>query len=81
MTTLATKQHILDAAGYIYNFDREVYFNRSAKKIFSVDFLEEHDGAKIERCIRESTDAREWRFYFNVPPSESVKRQIAEALG
>jgi hypothetical protein len=71
----------LDAGGYVYNFDREVYFNRSAKKIFSVDFLEEHDGAQIEQCIRESSDAREWRFYFNGAPSSSVKRQIVEALG
>ncbi len=36
MTSLATKQQLLDSAGNIYNFDREVYFNRSAKKIFSV---------------------------------------------
>jgi hypothetical protein len=38
MTTLATKQHLLDSGGYSYNIDRQVYFNRSAKKIFSVDF-------------------------------------------
>jgi hypothetical protein len=81
MTTLATKQHILDTAGYIYNFDREVYFNRSAKKIFSVAFLEDHEGPEIEQSINEKSDAREWRFYFNSPPSESVKRQVVESLG
>ncbi len=81
MTTLATKQHILDAAGYIYNFDREVYFNRSAKKIFSVDFIEDHDYTELEQSIQEDTDAREWRFYFNLEPPEYVKRQIAGALG
>jgi len=31
MTTLATKQNLLDAGGYVYNIDRQVYFNRSAK--------------------------------------------------
>jgi hypothetical protein len=81
MTTLATKQHILDAAGYDYNFDRQVYFNRSAKKIFSVEFLEDRDAAEIEQSIREETDARRWRFYFNVDPPESVKRQIESVLG
>ena len=81
MTTLATKQHLLDAAGYVYNFDRQVYFNRSAKKVFSVDFLEDHEGSEIEQSIQESTDAREWRFYFNQEPPESVKRQIASVLG
>jgi hypothetical protein len=81
MTTPATKQNILDTAGYVYFFDREVYINRSTKKIFSVDFIEDHDGKELERSIREDTDAREWKFYFNVPPSESVKRQIVGALG
>jgi hypothetical protein len=65
MTTLATKQHILDTAGYVYNIDHQVYFNRSTKKIFSVDFLEDHDGSEIEQRINEKTNAREWRFYFN----------------
>jgi hypothetical protein len=81
MTILATKQHLLDSAEYIYNFDREVYFNRSAKKIFSVDFLQDHKPDEIEQRIREDTDAGDWRFYFNVPPSKSVKRQIASVLG
>jgi hypothetical protein len=81
MTTLATKQNLLDAGGYVYNIDREVYFNRSAKKVFSVDFLEDHEGPEIEQSINEKTDAREWRFYFNEQPPDSVKREIAGALG
>lgn len=76
MTPTATKQHVLDAGGYIYDFDRQVYFNRSAKKIFSVEFIADNDEAKLEECIREKTDAGKWRFYFNVQPSESVTRQI-----
>ena len=81
MTTLATKQHLLDSGGYAYNFDRQVYFNRLAKKIFSIEFIADNDEAKLEQSIREETDAREWRFYFNVEPPESVKREIASALG
>lgn len=81
VTPIATKQSILDAAGYIYNLDREVYFKRAAKKIFSIDFIEDHTPAQLQQRIREKADAGKWRFYFNVPPSESVKRQILEALG
>ncbi len=81
MTSLATKQQILDSAGYDYNFDREVYFNRSTKKIFSIDFLEQNDGPEIERSINEKTNGRGWRFYFLKEPAQSVKRQIMEALG
>ena len=81
MTYLATKQHLLDSGGYAYNFDRQVYFNRSAKKIFSVEFIADHNEAEIEQSIRENTDARDWRFYFNSTPSESVKRQVVDSLG
>ncbi len=81
MTTLATKQNLLDTGGYVYNIDRQVYFNRAAKKIFSIQFLEDREGPEIEQSINEQTDAREWRFYFNSPPSESVRRQVLESLG
>lgn len=81
MTPIATKQHILDAAGYIYNFDRQVYFNRAAKKVFSVEFIADHNGRHLERSIREHTAGREWKFYFNEEPPESVKRHIAGVLG
>jgi hypothetical protein len=57
MTTLATRQNLLDAGGYVYNIDREVYFNRRAKKIFSVDFLEDHKGPKSKKAsTRKPTD-------------------------
>jgi hypothetical protein len=83
MRTLATKQHILEGAGYVYNFYREVYFNRGAKKIFSMDFIEDNDEEKLEQCvqeIREVTDGR-WLFYFNSPPAESVRRELESELG
>ena len=81
MSQLATKQSLLDAADYRYNFDREIYFNRSTKKIFSVDFIEDHAPAEIEERIREDTDGRDWKFYCNVEPSDHVKREIARVLG
>src|SRR5438876_9899157 len=82
MRTLVTKQHILEGAGYIYNFYREVYFNREAKRVFSMDFIEDKDEETIEQCvreIRESPDGR-WLFYFNSPPAESVRRQLEASL-
>ena len=80
---LVTKGHILEGAGFVYNFYREVYFNREAKKIFSMDFIEDKDEETIEQCvreIRESPDGR-WLFYFNSPPAESVRRQLEAELG
>jgi hypothetical protein len=79
--TLATKQQILEGAGYTYNFDREVYVNRKTKKVFSMDFIEDHDEAEIEQFIRQRTDGRQWLFKFNTEPAAAVKRELESVLG
>jgi hypothetical protein len=81
MRTLATKQHILESAGYTYNFDREIYLNRKTKKVFSMDFVEDHDEEEIEQCIRRKTDGTKWQFHFNSAPGEAVKRELELVLG
>lgn len=81
MKTLDTKQHLLDQAGFSYNFKREIYVNRKTKKIFSVDFVEDNDEKTLEECIREETSGKKWRFYFNTKPSEAVRREIEAVLG
>ena len=80
MRTVVPKQHMLESAGYFYNFYRVVFVNREAKKVFSVQFVEDHDEEKLEQCIRQETDGK-WTFYFNSPPAESVKRQLETELG
>lgn len=82
MRNLATKEQILQDAGYTYNFDRELYLNRKAKKAFSVKFVEDRSEEEIQSCIREDTDRdKEWHFFFVDPPSDIVKRQLANVLG
>src|SRR5947207_7360881 len=78
LRTLVAEQHTLESAGYVYNFYREVFFNRKAKKIFSMDFIEDKDEETLEQCIRETREAPDgrWLFYFNSPPAESVRRQL-----
>ena len=48
MGAIDPKQRIPDAAGFSYNFDREIYVNRKTKKIFSVDFIEDNDEKTLE---------------------------------
>lgn len=74
------KMDILRAANYTFNFDRQLYFNPDAKKAFSFPFLDDHSEDEVLRSINERTDGSEWRFYFNFPPSERVKREIASTL-
>jgi hypothetical protein len=77
---LAMKMDILRAANYSYDFDHELYFNRDAKKAFSFPFLDDHAEDEVLRSINESTDTSAWKFYFNFPPSERVKREIESTL-
>ena len=55
MTDLLAKRQILKEAGYVYNFDREVYVNRGAKKAFSLEFVEDKSEDDLRRSIAEDT--------------------------
>jgi hypothetical protein len=75
------KMDILREAHYVYNFDHELFFNREAKKAFSFPFLDDHGEEELLRSIAESTASSGWRFYFNFPPSDRVRRELERMLG
>ena len=75
------KPDILREANYRYNFDRDLYVNRSVKKVFSVEFVSDNSEEELTRRIGESTNGNGWTFYFNSPPSEAVKRELESVLG
>lgn len=49
MTELLEKRELLRTAGYKYNFNREVYVNRDDKKVFSLEFVEDHPQWELPR--------------------------------
>ena len=81
MATLAAKSKTLEDAGYVYSFDRQAYVNRKAKKVFSVEFVEDHSDEELQKRIRENASGSGWRFYFNSEPSDAVKRELESVLG
>jgi hypothetical protein len=80
MLTVASKAQMLKAGGYSYSFDRLSYVNRKARKVFSVEFVQDKGEGDVERGIHERTPQGEWRFYFNSEPSESVRRELSAAF-
>jgi hypothetical protein len=80
MLTVADKKQILEDAGYAYSFDRLSYINRDARKVFSIEFVQDHSEAELKGRINESTPPGEWSFYFNLPPSEGVKREFLRTI-
>jgi hypothetical protein len=74
------KKDILLKANYRYNFDRDLFYNRKVKKAFSLEFVDDQSEEEIRRRIEEGTGGNGWKFYFNSPPSEGVKRELERVL-
>jgi len=74
------KTEILWAANYKYNFDRDLYVNSAAKKAFSLEFVDDNPEEEVRRRVDEHTDGKEWKFYFNFPPSDGVRRELERDL-
>jgi hypothetical protein len=86
------KSEILRRADYQYNFDRDLWVNPKVKKAFSIEFVDDKPKTEIEFVddkpkteivsrIEESTNGNGWTFYFNMDPSDGVKRVLEEVLG
>jgi len=74
------KSEILFAANYRYNFDRDLDVNPKARKAFSLEFVDDHTPEEVLQGIEEPTDRDAWTFYFNVGPSDGVKRLLEQDL-
>jgi hypothetical protein len=81
LETVASKTQILQEAGYGYNFDRMVYYNRQTKKAFSIEFVEDHSESELLKCIGEQSNGAGWKFYFNSSPPPAVARDLENVLG
>jgi hypothetical protein len=80
LSAIATKRRILEDAGYVYAFERAVYFNPVARKVLSIEFVEDHNDDELQECISENSGGVEWRFYFNSPPAPAVRRELVGVL-
>ena len=75
------KMDVLRDAHYTYNFDQELFINPDQKKAFSFPFIDDHSERELAAYINEMTEGKGWRFYFNNPPSDRVRRELESVLG
>jgi hypothetical protein len=80
MTDLTVKEELLENSGYRYHFERMIYFNRALRRAFSLEFVEDRSLQEIQKLL-ETPATDDWVFHFNEPPSDRVKRELAEAFG
>ena len=64
---------LLRRHGYKFNVDRSCYVNREFRKVFSYKFVDERDEGEIERCVQSPTRQTGWSFFFDEPPTDSVR--------
>jgi hypothetical protein len=73
------KGELLDKNGYRYNFDRMAYISRAAKKVFSIEAIEENPIEWLSARMAERGNG-DWQFYFTQPPSQAVVRDFVAEL-
>jgi hypothetical protein len=75
------KGELLKQNGYRYNFDRMLYINLTAKKVFSVAAIEDNSVDWLTARMAERNDG-DWQLYFNQPaPPGAVRDFLAELDG
>ena len=79
MDDLERKSALLAAVRFSYDFRRGIYVNRSKKEIVSLEFIDDHTPDELADVIS-SSESDDWRFYFNAPPTDSLKHQILTAM-
>ena len=79
MTDLTEKEELLESAGYRYHFDRMIYVNRAVRRAFSLEFVEDNSQEVIQSLLQVPV-TEDWVFHFNQPPTDRVKRELAEAF-
>jgi hypothetical protein len=76
---MSDKEPILKAAKYVYNFDRMAYYNRSVKKAFSVEWVDDHTEEELRRALAEPNDSGEWQLFAEPrPPQRVINEFLAE---
>jgi hypothetical protein len=78
MANRGRKIALLKDAGFRYHFDREIYYNRRLRKIFSLEAIEDQDEIWLKRKIDEPRG--QWKFYFNQEPSVAVGKLIIREI-
>ncbi len=81
METALEKDELLHSAGFRYSFRRMAYINTNAKKVVSVEALEEHSGDWLRQMIAQVNDSGDWLFYFDEPLPAAVKQAFLAELG
>jgi hypothetical protein len=81
MIEVIEKGNLLKDAGYFYNFNREIYFNRQEKKVFSESAIGDNSIIWLRQKINEKNYTGTWLFFFKDTPMIEIQQEIMKELG
>jgi hypothetical protein len=73
---MCKKADVLDAGGYVYDYEYFTYVNKARKALFSHLFIDDHTAEEIEACIVKLIPKPEWQFFVRKPLSPSVQQHM-----
>lgn len=80
MSSENEKMNLLKKAEYRYHFDRDLYFNKRDKVVFSIEYIEDNDKNTLSENIKNKSSKNDWIFFTNEPISEEIKEQIKREI-
>lgn len=72
------KEDYLINHGFRYDFNREIFYNKKSKKVFSIEAVKDHDKQWLELSLKDPNN--DWEFYFNNDPSINIREQLIRYL-
>jgi hypothetical protein len=77
---MSDKRPFMERSGYAWNPKKKIYFNVTQRKIFSREWVDNHDENSIRAKITEPNPATGWQFYSNEQISAPAQQQIIDEI-
>lgn len=78
MSELLDRENLVEDSGYQYHCELMHYVNRTARRVFCLEFIRDHSRDEIQSLINETPATTDWVFYFDKQPSDRVKQELVE---
>ncbi len=62
MSDSTDKEELLESSGYRYHFERMMYVNKTARRAFSVEFVDDKSQQDIQELIDDLPATNDWVF-------------------
>ncbi|KTD37593.1 hypothetical protein Lmor_0456 [Legionella moravica] len=77
---MKTKKEILNSNNFQYHFNRDIYYNKQSKKIFSTEIIQDNTEDWLVDKIQEKNNTGSWQIYFNGGCTLDMKKELISEL-